>query len=323
MLVASCPLREALEGGSRGIWREKFAAGRSRCIVVGEVRPRAHPETKMLNSRWTRALSVTAATLALATAPTEARAGEGVGVLVIKEHGVGGAAQAQPFIDKLVAVVATLNGWASGVGKYVTTRDAAEEYIHSQDPHFGIMSLAAFLGMGQRHKLEIVGQAEVSQEGGREYHVISKNQADLAACKGKTLASDHADDPRFIEKVVARGAFALADFQVVATKRPVQTLKKVTAGEAECALIDDAQLAELKRIEGGAAVKSVWKSDKLPPMVIVAFPSAPAAERAAFGRNLSKVCEGAGKTTCQEAGLAALRPASAADYAAVTSLYSK
>lgn len=261
---------------------------------------------------------------ATATAATPAHAGDGtVHVLVIKEHGVGSAAQAQPLIDKLIGVVAQLNGWSAAAGKYLTTREAAEAQIHSVDPHYGIMSLAAFLALGPKHKLEVIGQAEVAQAGGRQYHVVSKNQGDLAACKGKTLASDHADDPKFIDKVIGAGSFTLADFTLVETKRPVQTLKKVIAGEAECALVDDAQLAELGKIEGGAAVKAVWNSAKLPPMVVVAFPSATAAERKTFQGNMGKICAGEGKTVCREAGLSAFKTAGAADYATVTAAYGK
>lgn len=261
---------------------------------------------------------------AVGTATQTAKAGDGtVNVLVIKEHGVGSAAQAQPLIDKLIAVVAKQNGWTASAGKYLTSREAAETQIHSVDPHYGIMSLAAFLALGPKHKLEVIGQAEVAQAGGRQYHIISKNQADLAGCKGKTLASDHADDRKFIDKVIGAGKFTLGDFTLVETKRPVQTLKKVTSGEAECALVDDAQLAELGKIEGGAAVKSIWASDKLPPMVVVAFPSAPAAERKAFQSSLGKICAGDGKATCREAGLSAFKSASAADYASVTSAYDK
>jgi hypothetical protein len=279
----------------------------------------------MLVSRRFRSIALAVATCAAtASATTPARAGDGaVHVLVLKEHGVGSAAQAQPFIDKLIGVVAKLNGWATADGKYLTTREAAETQIHSVDPHYAIMSLAAFLALGPKHKLEVIGQAEVAQAGGRQYHIISKTQADLAGCKGKTLATDHADDPKFIDKVLGAGKFALSDFTLVETKRPLQTIKKVTAGEAECALIDDAQFAELGKIEGGAAVKSVWKSDKLPPMVVVAFPSAPAAERKGFQGSLPKICGGEGAAVCRDAGLSGFKSAGASDYASVTAAYAK
>jgi len=260
--------------------------------------------------------------LVLTASPAQAADGS-VNVLVIKEQGVGSAAQAQPYVDKLVATTAKANGWATAAGKYATNREGAEEYIHTADPHFGIMSLAAFLALRGKHKLEVLGKAEVTQAGGREYHIVSKTQADLAGCKGKTLASNHSDDVRFAEKVIGAGAFTFADFTLVVTKRPVQTLKKVISGEAECALIDDAQLAELKKIEGGMAVRSVWKADKLPPMVVVAFPSSSAAERSTFKGALGKVCGGEGKAACSEVGIKDLSAASNADYQAVITAYGK
>ena len=241
--------------------------------------------------------------LALAAAPAQAADGS-VNVLVIKEQGVGSAAQAQPYVDKLVAAAGKANGWAATAGKYATTREAAEEFIHSADPHYGIMSLAAFLALRGKHKLEVLGKAEVSVANGVEYHIISKTAADLAGCKGKTLASNHAEDVRFADRVISGGNFVLADFTLVVTKRPVQTIKKVIAGEAECALIDDA------------------KSAKLPPMVVVAFPAAPAAERATFKGALAKVCNGEGKEACGEVGIKNLGVASN-EYDAVIAAYGK
>jgi hypothetical protein len=276
------------------------------------------------SSRVFRSLCLAAALPGLVLTAGAAQAADGsVNVLVIKEQGVGSAAQAQPYVDRLVATAAKVSGWTAASGKYATNREGAEEYIHTADPHFAFMSLGAFLGLRGKHKLDVIGKAEVSQAGGRQYHIVSKNAADLAGCKGKTLASNHTDDARFAEKVVAGGAFLLADFTLVPTKRPVQTLKKVTSGEAECALIDDAQLAELAKIEGGAAVKSVWKSEKLPPMVVVAFPSAPAAERTTFKAALGKVCSGEGKAACSEVGIKDLSAAGASDYAAVVTAYGK
>ncbi len=262
----------------------------------------------MRASRFFRLLGLAAVlpSLILAASPVQAAEGAAVSVLVVKENGVGSAAQAQPYVDKLIGAAGKAAGWASTVGKYVTTREAAEEFIHTADPHYGILSLAAFLSLRGKHRLEVLGKAEVSQAGGREYHIVSKNHRDLAGCKAKTLASNHLVDVRFAENVIAEHAFSVADFTVVTTTRPLQTLKKVTNGEAECALIDDSQLAELTKLDGGAAVHSVWTSKKLPPMVVVAFPSAPAAERQTFKSVLGKVCSGEGQAACNEAGIKSL-----------------
>ena len=136
----------------------------------------------------------------------------------------------------------------------------------------------------------MIGRVEVSLSGGRRYALISRTAADLAGCKGKPLATDHAADARFVERVVARGQFALADFQLHATRRPLQTTRQVLDGQAVCALVDDAQLAELSHLPGADGVRAVWESAELPQMVVVSLPDAPAKERAAFQHNLSDLC---------------------------------
>lgn len=264
------------------------------------------------------------AALVFAFTADVAHASDGsVGIVVIKEHGVGSQALAQPYIDKFVALAADLNGWDHAEGKYFTNRAAAEPYIDAQKPHYGILGLAAFLSMRKNYDLTVVGQVAVSLAGGRQYHLISREAKDLAGCKGKTLASDHADDPRFIDRVVAGKSFTLSDFTLVATQRPLQTIKKVVAGEAVCALIDEAQLGELGHLEGADGVHSVWHSVELPPMAVVAFTSAPTAERKKFVENLDKVCDADGKTACGEVGIESLEAASLADYATVVAAYGR
>lgn len=270
-----------------------------------------------------RSVLVSAALVMSAGLSAPASAGDTVGVLVLREHGVGSAAQAQPFLDKFVSAAAKQNGWAAAKGQYHTTRSAAEAWIGAEKPHYGILSLGAFLGLKAKYNLDVIGQAVVARAGGQQYFLVSKTAGDLAGCKGKRLASDHADDHRFIDNVVSGGKFKLSDFTLVATTRPLQTIKKVATGDAECALIDDAQLAELGKMEGTGGIRQVWAGDRLPGMVIVAFPDAPAAERKAFQGSLPKLCEGDGKTACAEVGLTALKTSSASDYASVVSAYGK
>jgi len=253
--------------------------------------------------------------------PRTAHAGEKVNVLVLKEHGVGSASSAQSFIDRLMGRMAAVSGFEGASGKYQTSRRTAAAWIDEHDPAFGIISLAAFLALRGKHDLSVIGKVDVSSAGGRQYHLVSGSAKDLAGCKGKKVASDHFDDERFVEKVVARGEFKLDDFDADKTRRPVQTLKAVIEGEATCALVDDAQLEYLAKLDGGSKVKSVWKSKELPPMVVVAFGTADKQTAAKLKKNLGKVCEGAGKTPCAEVGIRSLGAASDADYATVVKAY--
>jgi hypothetical protein len=268
------------------------------------------------------AVAGAAAILVVLSVPAQAHA-EGVNVLVLKEHGVGSPALAQPYLDRFIALAAEQNGWNEAKGLYYTNRRSAEAFIQEHKPHYGILSLAPFLAFKDKYHLEVIGQVAVSLVGGKQYFMISRHAADLAGCKGKPLASDHADDPRFIEQVVAAGKFKLGDFKVLQTQRPLQTIKKVLSDQADCALIDDAQLTELSHLDGANGVHPVWNSAELPPMVVVAFPAAPADERTRFQHNLTRVCENGGESACAEVGIVSLRTAGATDYAAVVAAYGK
>jgi hypothetical protein len=258
---------------------------------------------------------------ALTLTPFVADAGSSVNIMILKEHGVGSASSAQTYVDKLLTHVAQQNGWASASGKYLTSRSQAKTYISESDPHFGILSLPAFLDLRDKHKLEVIGSAEVVGGGGRQYFIVSASEKSLAGCKGKVLGTDHGDDTRFIDKVVGKSDFSLADFKVEDTRRPMKTVNAVARGEVDCALIDDAQKVAMAKVEGGDALEVVWSSSKLPPMVVVALPSAPAAELRGFQSNLTKVCSGDGASACKEVGLASLSKAGESDYAGVIADY--
>ncbi len=253
--------------------------------------------------------------------PTPASAGERVKIVVVKENGSGSASQAQGFVDRLMGRVAEVSGFDGAEGKYETKRAAGESWAKSNGASFGILSLGAFLDMRTRTELEVIGKVDVSTAGGREYHIVSKEASSLAECRGKSLGTNHADDQRFMDKVVSGSDWDLGDFEVVDTRRPMKTLKAVAEGEVSCALIDDAQMKQLGRVDGGDAIKSVWKSKSLPPMVVVAFPAASSGAKASFKKNLGKVCDGDGATACKEVGIKALKGASSKDYAAVVKAY--
>lgn len=246
-----------------------------------------------------------------------------IAIVVIKEHGVGNQALAQPYLDRMVALAARLNAWPAGAGRYFTSRNAGETYIKTARPHYGILSLPAFLALREPYRLDVVGRVEVSLAGGRRYYLISKTAKGLADCKRHTLASDHLDDRRFVERVLLRGQATLGDFTVVQTQRPLQTIRAVLTDEAVCALIDDAQKDQLDHLEGRDGVRVVWESAELPPMPVVAFPDAPAAERRAFQSHLDALCDDEGKTACAEVGIDNLTRAENGDYADLIAAYGK
>ena len=234
----------------------------------------------------------------------------GVDVLVLRVGGTGSASSAQRYIDDLMNVAAKVNGWPSAQGKYFTSKKLAENWIRTQKPHYGILSFSAYLGMRKAHDLSLLGKVDATAAGGQQYFIISVNQHDLAGCKGKTLGTN-IDDAKFVDKVVAGDAFDLSDFEVVDTKRPVKTVKSVLRGETECALIDDAQILAMSKLEGAEALHTVWFSPTLPSLVVTKFGEAPDAEAKTFAKNLDKLCTGEGQEACQAAGIKELAPVAA------------
>jgi hypothetical protein len=267
------------------------------------------------------AIAVSVICLVTAGAPLRAGTGE-IAILVLKEHGVGSSALAQPYVDRFTSLTAQQNGWAGARGQYLNSRSAVRPFVEANDPHYGMFSLAAFLALREAYQLEVIGRVASTLAGGQQYFIVSRAARDLTGCKGRTLASDHTDDARFVEQVVARRQFRLVDFQVLHNLRPLQSIRQVLSGAADCALIDDAQLAELEHLEGAGDVRVVWKSEPLPPMAVVAFPAAPAAERRAFQASLRGLCrEEPAEAVCKEVGIQSLDSAGASDYAEVVSLY--
>lgn len=267
--------------------------------------------------------SVVAGTaLGLALAAGATAAGQ-VKLFVLREHGVTTVTLAQPYLDRFVALAAAHNGWSSAHGVYLMSRASADQYIREQQPQYAILSAGAFLALQGTYDLEVLGKVTSSLAGGRSYHLISRQAKDLAGCKGKTLATDHGSDPRFLERVVAKGKWKLSDFQVQATRRPLQTTRQVLDGTAVCALIDDAQLTDLKHLPNAEGVRTVWSSDELPQMLAVAFPSASAADRKEFRASLPRICRDEGQAICAEVGIVSIEPAETRDLTGVIAAYGK
>ncbi len=259
------------------------------------------------------ALALSASALAAPPEPKPVR------FVVLLESGAGGT-RAQSYLDQLLGLVADRCAWPAVASRYLTRKDAALDYIKSDRPELGLFSLGAYLALKDTHQLEVIGQAHSAAAGGRRYFVVSKAE-DLAACKGQPLASNHLADPRFVDHVLFRGKTRLADYVLVDTPRPVQTLKAVIRDEARCALIDDAQLAQLPSIEDGKTLRTVWQSEELPPMPIVALPNAPREIVTAFQKAMPSLCSGDDAEVCKNVGLQGLAPAGDAAYAPLVALY--
>jgi hypothetical protein len=251
---------------------------------------------------------------ALATAPHA--------LVVLREHAAGAASQAQPHLDRLLEVVAEQNRWPKITGRYFSERAPALDFIRQEKPEYGIVSLSAFLALKQSLSLSVIGEVIAPRAGGRQYFLVSKQAGAADLCKGRRVSTTFGSDPKFIDRVVAGGAFRLADFTAVAARRPLEPLKQVIRGEADCALIDDAQLESTQHIEQGTDLKVVWRSAELPGMAVVAFPRADATMTQGFKQSLGSLCAKA-KQACASVGIERIGASDESRYRAALDAHTK
>jgi hypothetical protein len=257
--------------------------------------------------------------LSVAAAPPAAPAHSFV---VLREYGVGSASRAQPYLDELLRAVAEQNHWPKATGKYFSERSPALAFVQQEKPDFGILSLPAYLALNETLKASVIGEVAAPQAGGRRYFLVSKQAQALQGCVGHRLSTTFAADAKFIDRVVADGAFKLADFTLVAAQRPLEPLKQVIRDEADCALIDDAQVAAATHIERGSELHTAWRSVELPGMALVAFPRTDAAAVKSLKQSLSGLCTKA-KQACASVGIELIRASSDERYRPLLAHYSK
>jgi len=273
----------------------------------------------MMRAAFALSCSVSCAWLSLAAAAPPSPAHSFV---VLREYGAGSASRAQPFLDELLRAVAEQNHWSKASGRYFSERASAVAVMRAEKPEFGILSLPAYLALKEQLSVSVIGEVSAPQAGGRQYFLVSKQARALEGCVGHRLSTTFAPDAKFVDRVVANGAFKLADFTLVSAQRPLEPLKQVLRDEAECALIDDAQLTAATHIERGAELGTAWRSAELPGMAVVTFPRADAGAVKSFKQSLASLCVKA-KHACESVGIDVIRPSSDERYRPLLSQYTK
>src|SRR5438093_11306716 len=119
--------------------------------------------------------------------------------------------------------------------------------------------------------------------------------------KGKKLSSNHLHNVKFVSRVLLGGKVDAATFfQLQPTNSPIKPFKAVDRGEADAALIDDAQLANMKKLQLSTPLTAIYSSPPLPTFPVVAFPSTKPDEREQMRKVLLGMCASAsGAQACK------------------------
>lgn len=257
--------------------------------------------------------------------------------------GMGGnEKQAKPYLDTFLRELEKAMSWPAGSadGAYFEEPKAAQTYIDNKQPGYGMISPAMYLDLAcQKTGVEPVatvvagaggGDAQAAQAGmsAGKYHVVVKEgtATDLKGLEGKKLISNHLEDKRFVSNVVFGGKIdADKHFKLESTNSPVKPFKSVDRGTADAALVDDAQLQNMKTLPFGKSLKVVYSSEALPPFPVVSFGKVvKAAERDQMKKVLLGLCAtSSGGRVCKSLSIKKFDPVDAKAFKSALDLYCK
>lgn len=241
----------------------------------------------------------------------------------------GDAESAQPYINKFAAHLEAQTGWPKGSakGSFLGSKKEALAYIESQKPGFGVFEPWLYFELEKSHKLEPIAQVVSSDLNSPRYHVVVKDAAvkGLDDLKGKRLWTTIADAPRYLGNVVLDGKGpAETRFTLKQIGSAMKGARAVLRGEAEATLLDDEQLEAAKKLEGGAALRTIYSSPQLPSVLVVTFgTNIQPADGQALAKNVGTLCEQKGGEICKEMHISKFVPVDQALLSAARKRFAK
>jgi ABC-type amino acid transport substrate-binding protein len=199
--------------------------------------------------------------------------------LVVQKAGAGGTTEAAaPFVEQLLRYLEGKLGWPanSASGQFFPDATSAEKFVEEKKPGFGLVDAPVFLDWKKKLGADVVGSVYGDNQSLGHFSVVVKDAKykSLDDLKGKTLASNHLEFPKFVSRIGFDGKLDVEKHFVLSPKnRGTKAVSALGSGAADAILVDDAQLAALKGDTGSLGFKPivVFTSPPLPPTPVVMF----------------------------------------------------
>lgn len=240
----------------------------------------------------------------------------------------GDAETAKPYVDKLAAYIEKTAGWPkdSTKGQFFVSKKDVLAGIEQQKPGFAFVEPQLYLELQKASKLEVVAGVDSAELNTTKLNVVVKDPAykSLADLKGKKVWTTLADWPRYLSHVVfgGKGPTNLELKQIGAVTKGARAVIK---GDADATLLDDQQLEEMKKLDGGAALRSIYSSPKLPTLLVVTFgATAAGGDKQSLAKLLTGMCSTPdGGPVCKDMRITKFVPVDNATIKAAREAYDK
>jgi ABC-type phosphate/phosphonate transport system substrate-binding protein len=240
---------------------------------------------------------------------------------VVEHAGVGATTeQAAPYLEQFMKYTETALGWKDLKGKvFAEPGPDLKKHIDTEKPGFAMIDPDQWLEMAKKENLVLLATVTGKNQSLGHLNLVAKDPAlkDLAAMKGKSVASTHLQSPKFLSAVAFDGKADVEKHfgKLVPKGSTLKVAKAVSTGEADLALLSDEEVAWLKT-SPYSDLKVVWTSEALPPMSVSAFgKNSKPADREAFSKMLLGMCADAkGADICKAMDITKFGPPDQASY---------
>ncbi len=233
-------------------------------------------------------------------------------------------------MSSLLRVVERVGQWQENSFKSLFTAktDDCRKQMAEKNPKFAIISLGLYLELRTRYNLTPVAQPKINGSTSERYRVVVRQNTykNLAELKGKTLGGSVLEEQSFIGKIVFADKYDLTGFfDLKPSNLALRALRSLDKGELDAVILNEQQFGGLASLHLDTPLETVFTSEEIPLMGVVANTTLTTQEeRARFGNALAGMCtDTEGKKLCELFGVETFSNVDAAAFEPMVKLWSK
>ena len=233
-------------------------------------------------------------------------------------------------MSSMLRVVERVGQWQENSFNSLFTNksDECRKQLAEKNPKFAITSLGLYLELHTQHNLVPVVQPKIKGSASERYRVMVQKDKykSLDELKGKTLGGTVLEEPSFIGKIVFAGKYDIANFFDLKTStQAIRALRSLDKGELDAVILNEQQFSGLASLHLDTPLETIFTSDEIPLMGVVANTAITTAEeRARFGKALEGMCtDSEGKKLCELFGVESFVPVDAKVFEPMVKLWAE
>jgi ABC transporter, phosphonate, periplasmic substrate-binding protein len=197
----------------------------------------------------------------------------------------GGAADAQPLVDRFAGAVATAAGWPAGslVAVYDPTEEGGLAKLGGSDAMLAFVPYPFYVEHAAQLHLAPLVQADVAGIGSEQRWTLVAKTGGVtgpAAMAGYTIVSVAGYAPDFVRHSALEAWTLAPDVKIESSGQILTALRRVAAGDKIAALLDQTQATSLATLPFASELTALVQSPRLPVAIVAVVDSRLSAARA-------------------------------------------